>query len=219
MLDDNEFYLTLIRHGESVTNTKPDLMGQEADIPLSGKGYKQAELLRERLSKETLDYVYSSPYKRALDTACIAVAPPSKIMLAPDLREYDAGDWTGASRKATLTPEVKLKMKVMEQAFLPPGGESMHQVERRAAKWLEDNIMYNKKFAEYATNRRNTGCAPLNIFCFSHGICIKSLLHYVMGFSQSFTWKISIDNTSLTKLYFGQDGWHLISVNDCSHLL
>lgn len=216
----NEFYLNLVRHGQSTTNANPDLMGQEADVPLSDKGVHQAELLKERLKKEDIDYVYSSHYTRAFDTAMIALEgrPKIKIIEAPDLREYDAGDWLGASRAKTLTLPVKAKMGLMAHSFLPPNGESLHQVERRASKWLEDNILYNDKFATFADNRRELNLKPLNIFCFSHGMTIKCLLHYIMGFDQSFTWKVTIENTSITRLYFGKDGWRLLGINDCSHL-
>ena len=47
---------------------------------------------------------------------------------------------------------------------------------------------------------------------------IKCLLHYVMGFDQSFTWKLDIQNTSMSKLYFGPEGWRLLGINDHAHL-
>ena len=223
MLDYNEFYLTLIRHGQSTTNQNPDLMGQEAETPLSENGKEQAWHLGERLAaaKDCPDYVFASPYTRAHDTAKIALqhfrAPPT-VELANDLREYSAGDWTGASREDTLTLSIKAKMSAMSHAFLPPNGESLHQVSRRSSQWLEENILYNKDFIRQANERKLTKDKPLNIFCFSHGMTIKCLLHYIMGFDQSFTWKVAIENTSLTRLYFGKDGWRLLSINDCAHL-
>lgn len=222
MLDNNEFYLTLVRHGQSTTNQNPDLMGQEPHTPLSDHGRAQAELLRQRLKVEVhkMDAVYSSPYTRALDTAIISTNRKNQagITLADDLREYSAGDWTGASREDTLNLGVKARMGLMAHGFLPPNGESLHQVERRASKWLEETILYNKGYIELANRKRKAKEEPTNIYCFSHGMTIKCLLHYVMGFDQAFTWKVTIDNTSLSKLYFGKDGWRLLSINDCAHL-
>jgi broad specificity phosphatase PhoE len=224
MLENNEFNLYLIRHGQSTTNETPDLMGQEADTPLSARGSEQAWHLGERLACEKIipNYIYSSTYTRAHDTAKIAMSHfrnHPEIKLTEDLREYSAGDWTGASRKETLTLPVRSKMNLLSSGFLPPNGESLHQVERRASKWLEDNILYSKEIIEASRNAKATGKDPINIFCFSHGMTIKSLLHYVMGFDQSFTWKINIDNTSITKLYFGEYGWSLLGINDHSHIL
>lgn len=223
MLDNNEFYLTLVRHGQSTTNENPDLMGQEGDTPLSENGRNQAAKLGVRLAKyeKNIDLVYSSHYTRAYDTAKLALlnVPHTGIKLAADLREYSAGDWTHASRSETITLPVQARMGLMAHGFLPPNGESLHQVERRAGAWVENNILYNKEIIENAKALRSRGEAPQNIFCFSHGMTIKCLLHYVMGFDQNFTWKVTIDNTSMSKLYFGKDGWRLLSINDCAHLL
>ena len=222
MIKYNEFNLTLVRHGQSTTNEQPDLMGQTADTPLSENGKKQAELLRKRLLKENnhIDRVWSSTYKRAWDTAEIALKDVSYdyCVAASALREYDAGDWLGASRTETLTMPVIAKMAGLGHGFLPPKGESLHQVERRASLWLEENILYNEDRMADAQERLDQGKGPMNIFLFSHGMTIKCLLHYIMGFDQSFTWKVTIENTSLTKLHYGIKGWRLLSINDHAHL-
>jgi broad specificity phosphatase PhoE len=229
MLDNNEFYLTLVRHGQSTTNANPDLMGQEPDVKLTAKGKKQANLLGHRLflEHEKIDLAFSSPYTRAYDTAEIVTDYQQKlygvpegdfpIILAPELREYDAGDWTNANRHETLTLEIRTKMAQLAHAFLPPGGESMHQVERRSSLWLEKNILYNAEIQRQAAELKKDK-KILNIYCFSHGMTIKCLLHYVMGFDQSFTWKLDIENTSMSKLYFGPNGWRLLGINDYAHL-
>lgn len=209
MIENLEFNLYLIRHGESEVNTRPDEMGQLPNSKLTELGDKQAILLSKSLKDVSFDYIFSSPYDRALNTAKYTAANnESKIILVNELREYDAGAWIGASRQATMTDSIKLSMGYLNNTFKPPEGESLNQVERRASQWLEDNILYNKSF-------RNK---KLNIALFSHGMTIKCLLHYIMGFDRNFTWKISIDNTSITKLNFCKEGWKLLCVNDCSHL-
>jgi broad specificity phosphatase PhoE len=221
MIDDNEFYLHLIRHGQSEFNVTPDRMGQFSDTPLTEKGQQQAWLLNARFKKEEqkFDKVFASDYIRAHDTAKIVVCGSySDIILNPSLREYSAGDWNGQSRKEKISTEVKLRMGLLANGFLPPNGESMHMVERRASQWLEDAILYNTDIIKESAIRKNKGQAPQEIAVFSHGMTIKCLLHYVMGFDQSFTWKLTLDNTSISKLYFGKDGWRLLSINDCAHL-
>jgi broad specificity phosphatase PhoE len=214
MLDHNEFYLSLIRHGESERNVIPDMMGQPGETPLTLKGEGQALKLGRRL--EGFDHVFVSDYKRAHDTAKLALGEDYPMIETPALREYDAGDWTSASRTKELTPEVKIRMGSLSSVFCPPNGESMHMVERRASQWLEDAVIYNKSMIEETKKRAGV---PLEIACFTHGMTIKCLLHYVMGFDQNFTWKIVIENTSISKLHFGKDGWRLLSVNDHAHLL
>lgn len=226
MLEYNEFYLTLVRHGQSETNADPDRMGQSPTVPLTNLGKTQACKLTQRFSQENqhFDYVYSSPYTRALDTAKIAMgkintlrsvtpADDSLIILAEDLREYSAGDWTNASRSLTITSDVKLKMAHLDHTFLPPNGESLAQVERRISLWLEENIIYNKEMIEKTKEGKTN-----NIVLFSHGMTIKCLLHHIMGFDKHLTWRVTIDNTSISRLYFGKDGWRILSINDSAHL-
>ena len=215
MLDHNEFYLSLIRHGESAVNVTPDIMGQFGDTPLTLKGEGQALKLGKCLNR--FDHVFVSDYKRAHDTAKLALGEDYPMIITPALREYSAGDWSGTSRSKEITPEIKMRMGLLANAFRPPNGESMHMVERRAAQWFEDAVLYNREIIAEAAQRK--GQAPMEIACFTHGMTIKCLLHYVMGFDQSFTWKIVIENTSTSKLHFGKDGWRLLSVNDHAHLL
>lgn len=221
MLDYNRFNLLLIRHGQSEVNVMPDMMGQRGDSNLTETGRRQAKRLGERLNVRefwTFDRIYSSDYTRALDTAKI-VFPEQKIITTPALREYSAGDWTEGTRSQIVTPEVKIRMGYMTNGFLPPNGESMHQVERRASTWLEDTILYNKEMIREATHRQREGMEAHNIAVFSHGMTIKCLLHYIMGFDQNFLWKLTLENTSITQLHFGEEGWRLISINDRAHLI
>jgi broad specificity phosphatase PhoE len=223
MLDYNEFDLLLIRHGQSAVNIIPDQMGQAPDVPLTPHGIEQAKLLRHRLlhSSTKLDRVYSSHYDRALHTARIVTDDEDgrRITVCPDLREYSAGDWEGSKRSQVLTPGVVARMGYMTNAFQPPGGESMNQVERRVSLWMEENILYNKEIIEEAARRRDEKRPRMTIAAFSHGMTIKCLLHHIMGFDQSFTWKLTLENTSISKLVFREEGWRLITINDHAHLL
>src|SRR5713226_5263477 len=54
----------LVRHGDCYED-----MSDGADPPLSALGRKQAELLAKRVSRLKPAAVYSSPYRRALETA------------------------------------------------------------------------------------------------------------------------------------------------------
>ena len=210
-----EFNLHLIRHGQSVTNSQPDKMGQTSWDPLTDLGKVQAKKLHDYYQRKhhKWDFAFSSHYNRAHDTALI-VTGSEAIETNSALREYDAGKWLGASRSQVVTQDVKYKMNCLGQAFSPPDGESLNHVQRRASAWLDENITYNKYiFEKYQELKR-----PLEIAVFSHGLTIKCLLQYIMGFDKIFTWKVIINNTSVSKLSFGKDGWKVYSINDCSHL-
>jgi broad specificity phosphatase PhoE len=222
MLDYNAFNLYLIRHGQSAVNILPDQMGQDPDVPLTDHGRLQAKLLRHRLEKEKTGFlhIFSSDYIRAFDTAKIVTEPYDDcVQVYSDLREYSAGDWKGSKRSEVLNPHVITRMGYMNNAFQPPGGESMNQVERRVSRWMEETILYNSSIQYEAVSLRERGLPKMNIAVFSHGMTIKCLLHHIMGFDKSFTWKLTLENTSISKLVFGEEGWRLITINDHAHLL
>jgi broad specificity phosphatase PhoE len=62
--------LILVRHGETVWNVEKIYRGR-TDVKLDEVGIEQAELLGKYLSNWELEAIYSSPLKRALDTANI----------------------------------------------------------------------------------------------------------------------------------------------------
>lgn len=200
--------LYLIRHGESIRNLQPHLIGQHPDEPLSSKGEEQAKILGEyfRDNLITFNSIYVSPYKRALDTCLIACEQfNAKIdVIAPELREYSAGDFIDKNRNEVITPEVIAEMTSKGMSFKFPNGESLYEVEIRAAGLLETAI---QEASEHDT-----------IAFFSHGMTIKCLLHYIMKFNQRMTWRVSLDNTSICKLEMKRGLWHIHSMNDIKHL-
>jgi broad specificity phosphatase PhoE len=87
--------LLLARHGETDWNRERRFQGH-ADRPLNDVGRRQALELAELLRGEVLATVYTSPLKRASETARIVA---EQLDLVPReleaLREIDVGDWEG----------------------------------------------------------------------------------------------------------------------------
>lgn len=87
--------LLLIRHAESTGNRQRRLQGR-ADFPLTRRGRRQAEELAAALSRLPVAAVYSSPVRRALDTAeAIARRLGLKVEAQAALQEYDFGELSG----------------------------------------------------------------------------------------------------------------------------
>jgi broad specificity phosphatase PhoE len=87
----------LVRHGQSEWNAVGRWQGQ-ADPPLSDLGRQQARSAARSLG--TVDAIFASDLQRAALTAAIiseelGVGP---VVLDPDLRERDAGEWSGLTR-------------------------------------------------------------------------------------------------------------------------
>ncbi len=89
----------LARHGESDWNAANRFQGH-SDRPLTPLGQRQAEALATELATvSTLSAVYSSPLRRALDTAAVVAARTGLEPVAVgELREVDVGSWMGLSR-------------------------------------------------------------------------------------------------------------------------
>lgn len=59
-----------VRHGQTDWNIQHRLQGS-ADIPLNKTGINQAQILKEKINNLDIDFIISSPLKRAVDTANI----------------------------------------------------------------------------------------------------------------------------------------------------
>jgi broad specificity phosphatase PhoE len=87
--------LILVRHGETDWNAAGRLQGH-TDRPLSDYGREQARRLAEELAGDELDAIYASDLTRARETAEIVGAQLHlPVVLDPDLREKDWGNWEG----------------------------------------------------------------------------------------------------------------------------
>lgn len=90
--------ILLVRHAESDWNVENRFQGR-ADRPLTRRGREQAERLAEELARERLDGVYTSPLRRARQTAEIVAAHHGlEPVTVPELQEIDVGGWSGLSR-------------------------------------------------------------------------------------------------------------------------
>ncbi len=91
--------IILARHGETEWNAEEIFRGR-IDVELNETGIREAELLAKYLSDMTITAVYSSPLKRALQTAeMIARHHDVKVEVAPQLIDLDYGEWQGLSHE------------------------------------------------------------------------------------------------------------------------
>jgi broad specificity phosphatase PhoE len=90
--------ILLARHGETNWNRDGRFQGH-ADPPLNRRGRAQAVDLAQALTAEQLAAVYSSPLRRALETAEVVAASHGLEPIPVDgLREVDVGSWSGLTR-------------------------------------------------------------------------------------------------------------------------
>ena len=124
---DTKTIVYIIRHGESIGNKNKILLGR-TDLDLSELGYLQAEATKAELKDTKFDKIYSSPLKRAYNTAL----PHAKIrdlgvICVDDLMEIDLGEWENKSRdeiRATEKDRYDIDWTQNFGTFAFKGGES-----------------------------------------------------------------------------------------------
>jgi broad specificity phosphatase PhoE len=90
--------IVLVRHGETDWNRENRFQGR-ADPPLNDAGRRQARELAERLRPDSVTAVYSSPLRRARETATIVAELLALDVSVNDaLMEVDVGSWSGLTR-------------------------------------------------------------------------------------------------------------------------
>jgi len=123
----------LLRHAQSVANTKGILAGQDDSVELSKVGFKQAESLVSYLSAIKFSKIYSSPLTRCIQTIAPFMEKNSKIDFQMDNRviEMNYGKWSGR-KLAVLSKDPKWKSVQNNPAgFTFPQGESFKSMRRR----------------------------------------------------------------------------------------
>jgi alpha-ribazole phosphatase len=121
----------LVRHGATDWNDTKLAQGH-ADIELNDEGRAQAHRAARELAGASVDAVYSSDLKRAVDTAkLIADVHGLDVKEDPAFREIDQGEWEGLSvdEIARRWPDLWGPARHYQQR---PGGESPRQVRERA---------------------------------------------------------------------------------------
>lgn len=123
----------MLRHAQSVANTKGILAGQDDSVELSKEGFKQAKALSPYLSSIKFAKIYSSPLTRCLQTIAPFMQSNQKIdfQISQELIEMDYGVWSG-KRLSVLSKDRKWRIVQQKPStFTFPEGESFRQMRKR----------------------------------------------------------------------------------------
>jgi probable phosphoglycerate mutase len=129
----------LVRHGQSEWNAVGRWQGQ-ADPPLSDLGRAQARSAARSLG--SLDAIYASDLQRAAETAEIISAElgVGPVIVDPDLRERDAGEWSGLTREEIHERYPGYLPDDRHRAFAPDGGAAS----KRPPGWEDDTALLSR---------------------------------------------------------------------------
>jgi len=140
--------LLLIRHGATDCNTAkpPRLQGRGINFGLSADGRRQAEATATFLRNCRLDRIYSSPLKRAWETAD-AIARPQELSVeaVEQLVEVDVGRWENCSWEEIQRDDAQAYAQFLEDCgtYGYAGGENMLQVQQRVSPILTGLLQEN----------------------------------------------------------------------------
>ncbi len=90
--------LYFVRHGEGQDNVARRYSCKHVDHSLTARGILQAQQTAEFLTGKSIDEIYSSPMRRAMETATIIAARLEKgLTILDNFREVDVGELEGQS--------------------------------------------------------------------------------------------------------------------------
>jgi len=190
--------LMLIRHGETDSNRRGSYLGW-TDIELNEIGINQVKFLRDRLKGVKVDKIYSSPLKRALQTAEI-INENYKLDIVPSdgLKERNFGIWDD------LTLEEMTKRYPTEYnewvndwiKYRIKDGESAQEAYERSAAFVDEIIKNN-----------NEGV----IMLVTHLGTIRFILAHLLGLGIENSWRFRVTNASITKVEIN-DGYSVLTM-------
>lgn len=149
-------WIGVIRHGESTGNAAReiaeeagheviDIPERDADVPLSDRGRAQGRALGRWFAamprEQWPDAVVCSPYRRAVDTAALALRGHPRALVDERLRDRELGvlDLLTTHGVAARHPdELARKRRLGKFYYRPPGGESWADVTLRLRSLLRD---------------------------------------------------------------------------------
>ncbi|HIC97339.1 MAG TPA: histidine phosphatase family protein [Aquificaceae bacterium] len=197
--------LVIIRHAESRWNPLGRYQGL-MDPELSERGERQAQALAHALKGEEITRIYTSPLKRAYQTAK-AVASELGVPIYREDRiiEIDHGKWSGM-----LVDEVKEKFPEEFEVWLKEphraefeGGESLRDVHARVSDFLE--TLKEKHEGE-------------TVAVVSHTVPIRCMYCALLGVDLSRFWCFGCDNASYSVVLM-EDGRNVLHrLNITCHL-
>ena len=164
----------LIRHGETDWNKEGKLQGR-VDIPLNAEGRHVAELTREALQEVPFDVAFTSPLKRAYETAEIILRGRG-VPIIKDDRIIEVGFGTYEGKKRKDWDENIKNFFLKSEAYVPLGdGETFEDVLEREGAFLK----------ELFSDSRYQG---KTILITTHGAALSGLLTVIKGNSIEKFW-------------------------------
>lgn len=158
--------LYLVRHGKTDYN-QMNLYQGRIDIPLNIEGMADCFRVSKELKEVKFDFVYTSPLKRAKDTARI-IAPRLNAHSDDRIIERDLGDYEGKSFKDD-NGDIDERFDDLNLNYKANNVEGMKDLFDRVTDFLEEIKLKHK---------------GKNVLVVTHNGAINAINHYINGIPQ-----------------------------------
>ncbi|MDQ1579580.1 MAG: glucosyl-3-phosphoglycerate phosphatase [Microbacteriaceae bacterium] len=218
--------LVLIRHGESTANVAASaaeaagleaiaVETRDADVPLSALGEEQAAALGTRLGDELGGHpefarAWSSPYRRAIQTARLAIGDTTPFTIDERLRDRELGiidALTVHGVDVRLPAEAARRRWLGKFYYRPPGGEAWTDVVLRLRSFVRDLDLEDER--------------PVVVF--AHDAVVSLFIYIFLRYTEEelneFLVSRVVRNASVTTLVRdGGGAWSVEAFSDDRHL-
>ncbi|PDS32408.1 histidine phosphatase family protein [Rhizobium phaseoli] len=190
----------LVRHAAH-DNVGTFLAGRTAGISLGDAGRSQVQRLAQRLRREEINAIYTSPRERTRETAVgIASACDLSLPQTDDaLDEVNFGNWSGKTFEVLNDDPLWRRWNISRSLTRTPGGETMLDVQTRIFGLMET-------LTSVGNDRR--------IALVSHADVIKSAVCHVLGLPIDAWPRFDIAPASVTTIVIGDWGAKVMTLNE-----
>ena len=183
----------MVRHGETEWNAAHRMQGW-SDIPLNERGREQAAYAARKFEDIPLDGIYTSPLKRAADTAKIIRGKRDIPLISEKgLIEINLGRWDGHTPEemdAQYPGQYDLWRTKPGEVHID-GGETFADVQDRA---------YDAFLRIVQKEKGKT------LLLVSHMGCLSTILFKIAGYPLNDLWKYPIGNCALCEVDIDESG-------------
>ena len=198
--------LILVRHGETDDNRDGRLMSSTGGPPLNAAGRAQARDVAAGL-KDALPFrLYTSPARRALETAGIVSETLNvPFSVAQDLAETDVGAIEGLTEDEVrlASPAYFAEWERDNATSRPPGGETVQELQDRA--WGAVQRLYDAHPDE-------------TVVAVSHCFTISTLVTKVLEMPLRHFRRVRLDLGAMVRIELTPRGAEIVSTNETWHL-
>ena len=195
--------IILVRHGETETNQNQRLHQTDDTQGLNDRGREQIEKTAAKIKMYAPAVIYSSPEKRAVQTAqIIGRVCGLAVRILAGIRERNWGKLSG--KPWSEIQSILDKMSLDERFnYAPSNGESWKEFEQRLISALDEVV------------NRHQG---KTIVMVSHAGAIRALIPHLLQIPREESFRYDPANASLSIFEYDGRRYKKILLNDVSHL-